>query len=313
MKPPCVALVSGVIDMCFLMPVFETIVPGIDMRITDALGERGEIELAVCWAPPQGLLASMPNLRLIQSIGAGVDHILKDSTLPPKPVCRIVDPDMTAGMTAYVCWAVINRQRRFPAYCAHSAAGVWQEEAIEPPSGHCVGIAGLGRLGTALAQALVTIGYRVQGWSRLPKTDPLPGVTHFHGKAGLEDFLAQTDTLVCLLPLTDETTGFLGRETFGLLPPGAHVINVGRGAHLVERDLLDALASGHLSGATLDTNAVEPLPQTHPFWRHPQILVTPHIASRTSPMTIARQTLDNYRHVCEGRTPPGQIDPRHGY
>ncbi|CAH2790150.1 MAG: hypothetical protein CBARDCOR_4562 [uncultured Caballeronia sp.] len=132
MKPPCVALVSGVIDMRFLMPAFETITLGIDVWITDALGERDKIELlAVCWAPPQGLLASMPNLRLIQSIGTGGDHILKDSTLPPKPVCRIVDSDMTAGTTAYVCWAVINRQRRFSAYCTHSAAGVWQEEAIE--------------------------------------------------------------------------------------------------------------------------------------------------------------------------------------
>jgi glyoxylate/hydroxypyruvate reductase A len=313
MKPPCVALVSEMLDMWYLVPAFKACHPDIDLRLGPDFGRLDEIDVAVCWSPPDGLLAMMPNLRLIQSLGAGADHILKDDELPDKPVCRIIDPDMTTGMSAYIAWAVINQQRRFPTYCAQSVTGVWKIDTITMPSRHRVGIAGMGRLGEAAAKALLAIGYTVHGWSRAPKPSCIPGVTYFHGDAERDAFLAQTDTLVCLLPLTAQTTGFLDRDVFAALPQGAHVINVGRGLHLVEADLLDALASGHLSAATLDTTIVEPLPPAHPFWGHERILVTPHIATRTAPATIARQTLDNDRLLCEGQTPAGQVDTHHGY
>jgi len=311
---PCVALLSQSLDMRYLVPAFEAACPGIDWRLRDDLRNVADIDAAVCWQPPQGLLSTLPNLQLIQSIGAGVDHIYADAALPEHvPVCRAVDTDMTAGMIAYVAWAVINRHRHFPDYVANSAQGVWRESPIVPPGEHRVGVAGLGRLGMAVAQALAALGYAVHGWSRSSK-DHLPaGVTGHHGAAALTDFLQGIDTLVCLLPLTDETRGFLNAALFAHLPRGSHLINVGRGAHLVEADLLAALASGQLAAATLDTTHVEPLPTNHAFWRDPRILVTPHIATRTSATAVARQTLANLNIVRAGQMPDTRTTRANGY
>ena len=172
---------------------------------------------------------------------------------------------------------------------------MWRESPIVPPSEHRVAIAGLGRLGLA-ARALAALGYRVSGWSRTPKPDLAEGITGYHGADGLPALLAQADTLVCLLPLTDETRGFLGAATFARLPRGAHVVNAGRGEHLDPAALLAALDSGQLSYATLDATPQEPLPPDHALWRHPKVMITPHIATRTPAAAIARQTLTTWRH-----------------
>lgn len=289
-RPPCIALLSQVLDMRYLIPAFDALCPDIDWRLQDSLGDRSDIDAAICWNAPAGVLATLPNLRVIQSIAAGVDHIYADPSLPDAiPVCRVVDPAMATGMSAYVAWAVINRQRHFTDYVANQAAGIWRESPIIAPSAHRVGIAGMGNLGMAAARGLTALGYRVSGWSRSEKTALPQGVTGYHGADSLTAFLAGADTLVCLLPLTQQTRGFLSASTFDQLPRGAHVVNVGRGAHLVEADLLAALDSGQLSAATLDAVEVEPMPETHVFWRRPDIMITPHIATRTPASTIAAQ------------------------
>jgi glyoxylate/hydroxypyruvate reductase A len=312
-KAPTIAFLSSQIQMDYLLPSFRAQFPGADLRLTQELGALEEIDAAVCWYPPEGLLARMPNLQLVQSVGAGIDHLTLDPALPAVPVCRIVDTDMASGMSAYVTWAVIQHQRSMGNYLASAAAGRWQEQPVLPPSRHRVGIAGLGTLGLACARALQTIGYSVRGWSRSPKADLPAGVESFHGDAGRAAFLAGCDTLVCLLPLTEETRGFLCAELFAQLPRGAHLINVGRGAHLVEADLLQALADGTLGAATLDALTQEPLPADHPFWQDPRILVTPHIATRTHPSAIARQTHDNLLQIRSGRAAAVAVDLARGY
>jgi glyoxylate/hydroxypyruvate reductase A len=273
-----------------------------------------EIDAAICWNPPAGSLARMPNLKLIQSIAAGVDHILSDPDLPPNvPVCRVVDPGMAAGMCAYVHWAVIQQQRHFDRYLAAAARRQWQEEPIVSPRRHRVGVAGFGWLGSACARSLAAVGYRVHAWHRGGRRPVPPGVAVYHGREQLDDFLGCSDTLVCLLPLTAETRGFLNADLFARLPRGAHVINVGRGDHLVEEDLLAAIASGQVGHATLDAFSTEPLPPDHPFWGEPRITITPHIASRTDLEAIARQALENLEQVRQGLTPPACVEPGRGY
>ncbi|HEY9223119.1 MAG TPA: glyoxylate/hydroxypyruvate reductase A [Variovorax sp.] len=313
-KPPVVALLSSVIPMQYLADAFEEAQPGIDVRLGADLGALEDIDIAVCWFPPHGRLAQLPKLQLVQSLAAGVDHILADPDLPRHlPLCRIVDDTMAAGMKAYVSWAVVQHHRGMKAYVASSDAATWEEQPVVSPRRHRVGIAGLGTLGLACADALATIGYQVRGWSRSAKSDLPEGVTGFHGADQLDDFLSGCDTLVCLLPLTPQTQGFLDAALFARLPRGAHLINVGRGDHLVEADLLPALASGQLSAATLDAFSQEPLPKDHPFWGHPNILVTPHIATRTDRLVIAQQTLANLAAIREGKRPPNQIDLERGY
>lgn len=313
-RPPRIALISGRIDMRYLLSPLQKLYPGIECRLIDDLGDRSEIDAAICWQAPAGVLKTLPNLKLIQSLGAGVDHVFADPELPSGvPVCRISEPGMTGGMNAYVAWAVINRHRHFPEYVQHSAQGQWRECPIVAPADHPVGIAGMGRLGQAAARVLTAIGYPVHGWSRTAKADLPEGVTGHAGTQGLQPFLASIDTLVCLLPLTEETQGFLGAATFSQMRRGSHLVNVGRGGHLVEADLLAALDSGQLASATLDTTQVEPLPQGHAFWGDPRILVTPHIATRTPPATIARQTLDNLLRLQTGAPLHARAFPEQGY
>lgn len=296
-----IALVSDQIAMDYLRPAFNARFPQaklhrIDTEVQD-LDALAEIDTVVCWSPPVGLLARMPKLRLIQSVGAGTDHITRDTALPDVPIRRIVDAEMAAGMNAYVAWAVVHGQRHMAGYIESQRRAAWEESPVVPPGRHRVGIAGLGVLGQSAARALLAIGYQVRGWSRSPKSDLPAGVDAFHGDAGRAAFLAGCDTLVCLLPLTDDTHGILNAELFAQLPRGAHLVNAGRGAQLVQDDLLAALESGQIASAVLDAFIEEPLPAQHPFWHHPRITVTPHIATRTGPEAIARQTEDNLKRL----------------
>jgi glyoxylate/hydroxypyruvate reductase len=309
---PTIALLSSVADMRHLHQAFQEEFPEARLRMGDDLGALCEIDAAVCWRPPPGLLARMPNLALIQSAAAGIDHLTSDPTLPDVPVFRIIDPAMAFGMASYVCWAVVHRQRAMADYLAHAQAHVWKPRRLEPPQQHGVGIAGLGTLGLACAQALMALGYRVRGWSRTPRSAPA-GLQAFHGDAQRDQFLSGCDTLVCLLPLTPETMGILSRDLFERLPRGAHLVNVGRGAHLVEADLLSALDDGLLRAATLDTFVEEPLPPAHPFWHDPRITVTPHIATATSPVVIARQTRLNLERLRQGNAQAAAVDLKRGY
>lgn len=299
--PLNIALVSDQIAMDYLRPAFSARFPQARLHRIDTevqeLAALADIDAAVCWSPPIGLLARMPKLRLIQSVAAGTDHITRDTALPDVPICRIVDPEMAAGMNAYVAWAVVHGQRHMAGYIESQRRAAWEESPIVPPGRHRVGIAGLGVLGQSVAKALTAIGYPVRGWSRSPKTGLPEGVQAFHGDAARAAFLAGCDTLVCLLPLTEDTHGILNADLFAQLPRGARIINVGRGAQLVQDDLLAALESGQIASAVLDAFTEEPLPAQHPFWHHPRITVTPHIATRTGPEAIARQTEDNLKRL----------------
>ncbi|GGF44422.1 glyoxylate/hydroxypyruvate reductase A [Aliidongia dinghuensis] len=314
MRPSVVALASTAIDMRYLLPSFAAAGSGLDLRLGPDWGALDEIDAVLCWHPPHGLAARLPRLRLVHSIAAGVDHITADPTLPADvPVCRVIDPDMASGMVSYVAWAVAHRHRHFDRYLERQRQSVWEESPIVPSRLHRVGIAGMGVLGRAVGAALATLGYDVAGWSRSAKTDLPAGVLGYHGAEELMAFLGRSDTLVCLLPLTEETRGFLAADLFRALPKGAHLVNVGRGAHLVDADLIAALDENHLSAATLDAFTEEPLPGDHPFWHHPRIVVTPHIATRTAPSVVVAQLLDNLARLEAGAPLVGAIDRLRGY
>ena len=284
----------------------------LDIRVWPEIGKPAEIEYALVWRPEPGFLASLPNLKLILSLGAGVDHLLGDPQLPRHlPIVRLVDPHMTDAMSEYVVLQVLRLHRRDLDYRAQQEAGLWRELDQKNAVDRRVGILGLGELGRDAAKKLRALGFDVAGWSRGERT--VPGVASYAGANGLPQLLGRSEILVCLLPLTAETEGILNGSTLALLPKGAALVNAARGAHLVEEDLLAALASAQISAAVLDVFREEPLPAGHPFWRHPRVILTPHVAAFTNPATAAPIILDNIRRFEEGRPLLNQIDPARGY
>lgn len=287
-------------------------VPDLELRFLPAFGDPADIEYALVWLPPPGLLASLPNLKVIFSLGAGVDHLLRDPTLPDVPLVRMVEPGLTEGMTEYVCLHVLRWHRDAPAYEHQQGERVWKQVPHQRIARERrVGILGLGVLGQDAARALAQLRFDVAGWSRTAKR--VEGVTCFHGDAGLPPFLARTEILVCLLPLTPDTENILDAKLFAGLPPGAVVINAARGKLQVEEDLLAALDSGHLAGATLDVFRAEPLPAEHPFWTHPKVTVTPHVAAITQARTGIRHIADAIGRARRGEPLLHLVDRQRGY
>jgi glyoxylate/hydroxypyruvate reductase len=281
--------------------------PEVELRVWPDFGDPTEIEAALVWRPQPGLLDRLPNLRLILSLGAGVDHIFADPALPAGvPIVRLVDPYLTAAMSEYVQLQVLRLHRQDPAYLAQQQARLWRRLPQPNAAERRVGVLGLGVLGSDAALRLKVLGFDVAGWSRTEQT--LPGVLTFHGADGLEGLLRRSEILICLLPLTAATAGILDATRFALLPRGAGIINCARGGHLVEADLLAALDSGQLSAAVLDVFRDEPLPPEHPFWRHPRILVTPHVAASTNAPTAAVAVADNLRRLRDGRPLVNRVD-----
>ncbi len=288
-------------------------IPELDFRVwPHGVGDPADIEFALVWAPKPGEMRRYPNLRAILSLGAGVDHILGDPDLPPGvPIVRLVDRGLTRGMVEYVVHRVLHYHREFDLYARLQQERRWQTRRSPDPAGRRVGILGLGHIGRACAAALLGFGFPIAGWSRTPKD--VPGVESFHGGEGLMPFLGRTDILVCLLPLTAETAGIIDARALAALPEGAFLINAARGGHLVDEDLLAALDRRHLAGATLDVFHDEPLPEDHPFWRHPMVAVTPHMASITDTATAAQEVAANMRRIEAGETPHHVVDPKRGY
>lgn len=286
--------------------------PDLTIRTWSELQSPDEIEFVLCWQPENGSLGRLSHLRAVFSIGAGVDHILKDTSLPAHiPVVRMLDPSLDNAITQYILLAVLRQHRRIDAYRELQSRGIWKKLGISNLCLPKIGILGLGRLGMRAARLLTELGYPVSGWSR--STKHVEGVTSYCGLEGLAPMLAQSDILVSILPSTQATKGLLNTALFAQLPRGAHVINVGRGEHLVEDDLLAALDTGQISGATLDVFSVEPLPVGHSFWGHPRIIITPHIGGDTIPETAAEFVVGNIEKIRAGRRPVGQIDRRCGY
>jgi glyoxylate/hydroxypyruvate reductase A len=270
-----------------------------------------QADYGVVWAPPQQFLDEQPGLKGIYNIGAGVDALLK-LKLPPKAmVVRIDDGGMAVQMAEFVCHALIRHFRELDVYEAEIAQGQWSFRKPRNRTEFPVGIMGLGVLGQRVAQAVRQFEFPVFGWSRTARE--LEGIQCFSGAGQFDEFLRATRVLVCLLPLTPDTTGIMNRRTLSLLQPGGYVINVARGGHLVEEDLIPLLDSGHLAGATLDVFRTEPLPAGHPFWKHPRITVTPHTSARTLRDETIEQIVGKILAQERGEPIAGVVDRQRGY
>ncbi|HEX3537316.1 MAG TPA: glyoxylate/hydroxypyruvate reductase A [Stellaceae bacterium] len=293
-------------------PLLSRLMPEHEFRFWPEIGDRAAIDYALVWNPEPGLFASLPNLKLIVGLGAGVDALLRDKMLPPQvPIVRLVDPYMTDAMSEYVVFQVLRLHRQDLDYMAQQREHVWQEREQVNAGERRVGILGFGTLGQDAGRKLKALGFDVAGWSRTLRQ--VAGFTTFAGEAGFGELLGRSDILVCLLPLTPATEGILDAAAFARLPPGAGLVNAGRGGHLVEADLIPALDSGQLSAAVLDVFRTEPLPADHPFWSHPRVIVTPHVAAETHPSTAAPIIRDAIRQFETGLPLANRVDPSRGY
>ena len=268
-------------------------------------------DYAVVWAPPQSFLDEQTQLKGLFNIGAGVDALMKLRLPVQAKVIRLDDAGMSVQMAEYVCHAVIRHFREFDGYEADTAQGTWSFRKPRLRSEFPIGVMGLGVLGERVARALTAFEFPVNGWSRSAKS--IDSVRGFAGAAQFDAFLAATRILVCLLPLTPDTRDIMRRETLARLRPGGYVINVARGAHLVDDDLVSLLDSGHLSGATLDVFRTEPLPSAHPFWKHPKITVTPHASARTLRDESIAQIVGKILAMERGEPVAGIVEPNRGY
>lgn len=268
-------------------------------------------DYAIVWKPPQQLLDEQPQLKALFNTGAGVDALMQLHLSAGVPVIRLDDAGMAVQMAEYVCHALIRHFREFDAYAADTRAGQWTYRKPRSRAEFPVGILGLGVLGERVARAVAQFDFPVNGWSRSLKN--LPGVQCYSGLEQLPTFLAATRVLVCLLPLTRDTQDLLNLENLSRLQRGGYVINVARGAHLVDEDLLALLDSGHLAGATLDVFRTEPLPAAHPFWKHPQVTVTPHTSARTLRSESIAQIAGKIVALERGEVVAGVVELGRGY
>jgi glyoxylate/hydroxypyruvate reductase len=284
----------------------------IDFRTLNKLGDTGDIEVALAWKPDRGLLATFKNLKLIVSLGMGVDHLLADDRLPDGvPIVRIMDASIVGQMAEYAIYWALRHHRDIDKYEASQRAERWKPEEFVDTIDRRVGVMGLGNIGQDTARKFAILGFPTAGWSRTKKT--VEGVETFHGADGLQKFLARSDILVDVLPLTRDTHGLMNAKAFGQLPRGAYFINMARGGHVVDDDLLAALDSGQLSGAALDVFNTEPLPPDHRYWSHPRVRVTPHIAGYTNPRTASPGVIENIKRLRSGRPLIHTVDPKTGY
>lgn len=286
--------------------------PDIDIDLWPAIKDKEQVHFAVCWNQPNYLLDEFPNLQAVSSLGAGVDHLLSDESLPDDvKVCRIVSPSLSQQMAEYVLGAVISIRRNFRQYTQQKEEQMWEILPSPPAPEFPIGVMGLGEIGRPVATLLAGMGYQVSGWSRSPKD--LEGINCFHGDKQLSAFIKQIQVLVCLLPLTDETEGILDLSLFKQLEQPGWLINVARGNHLVDEDLIYALDRNILEGAWLDVFSEEPMPDKHAFWNRPNIMITPHAASLTQPAEAAEQIVENYKRLLSGLELRNQVDREQGY
>ena len=283
--------------------------PGADISVWQPGAPQADH--AVVWAPPQQFMDEQPGLQALFNIGAGVDALLKLRLPSTALVVRLDDAGMAVQMAEYVCHAVIRHFREFDGYEADMKAGRWGYRKPRLRSDYPIGVMGLGVLGERVAQALAQFDFPVNGWSRSPKT--IEGVRAFSGAGQFSDFLAASRVLVNLLPLTPDTANVINHNTLARLRSGAYVINVARGAHLVDEDLLAAIASGHVAGAMLDVFRTEPLPAGHAFWNHPRITLTPHTSARTLRDESIAQIARKIAALQRGEAVAGIVNPARGY
>lgn len=281
-----------------------------------ALAVSDSVHVAVVANPPPGSLLGLPKLRLIQSLWAGVDRLLRDPTLPPGvPIARMVDPAMTAAMAETAVWATLALHRGFFANALAQRAGLWQQQVQRRAEAVRVLVLGMGQMGTAAARRIAQQGYRVAGWSLRPR-DASPDLDPIDCRCGaqaLAALLTDTDIVINLLPLTEATSGLLDARFFAALPRGAGIVNLARGAHVVDADLLASLDSAHLQHAVLDVFHTEPLPAGHAFWSHPRVTMLPHVAAQTDARSAALLVAANVNALLEGRPLAHLVKLERGY
>ncbi len=310
--PEAIAYISRDTDGQLWKKALEAALGPVDFRTLDNLGDKASIGVVLAWKPPAGLIASFPNVKLIVSLGMGVDHLLADDKLPEGvPITRIMDDGLVGQMSEYALYWALRHHRDIDKYAASQRAKIWKVEDFVDTVHRRIGILGLGTIGQDTAKKFAALGFPTAGWSRTRKS--LPGIETFHGPDGLARVLAQSDILVNVLPLTRDTRGLLDAKFFAALPKGAYLINMARGGHVVDEALLAALDSGHLSGAALDVFNQEPLPPEHRYWTHPRVKVTPHVAGATNPRTASPGVIENIRNIRAGKPLINTVDPKSGY
>ena len=282
------------------------------IEIYPEVSDRNSVEFILCWKAGKGVFDQFPNLKAVQSLGASVSHILDHQVLAPEiQIARIVDERLSEDMWEFVLAVVMAHIKRLGNYQASEADKEWKPLAYRSIRDVRISFLGLGKIGAYVAKKFAQLGFEVSGWSRNEKE--LTGIRSFAGEVGLHQMLKETDILINLLPHTSQTEGLLNEDRLTLLPQGAYLINVGRGETLIEKDLLNLLDSDHLSGAYLDVFQVEPLASDHPFWKHPKIRISPHIASITNIESASKQIVENYRRLKAGEALLNCVSPKQGY
>ncbi|WP_421773949.1 2-hydroxyacid dehydrogenase [Gracilimonas sp.] len=286
--------------------------PNLDVEIWPRVENKERVNFAVCWNHPKHVLNSFANLRAVSSLGAGVNHLLNDEDLAEDVnICRLITGSLKEQMAEYVLNAINNYRLHTITYADQRKEVKWESHSSIPKKHAPVGVLGLGEMGEDVATLLLQQEYIVNSWSRTKKE--IDGLTSFAGNEELDDFLGQTNIIVNLLPLTEETEGILDLELFKKLRKPGYLINVGRGSHLVEEDLIYALDTGHLEGACLDVFETEPLPENHPFWNRKNIMITPHIAAITPAKEAADVIIENYKRALSGMELLYEVDRNKGY
>ncbi|MEB6663368.1 glyoxylate/hydroxypyruvate reductase A [Achromobacter ruhlandii] len=294
------------------VPRLQAAMPGCRISVWNSDGPPSGAEVALVWKPPVELFRHETRIETLFNLGAGVDALLKMKEIPPHVrIVRLEDAGMSVQMAEYALYALLRVSRDFQAFDESQARQHWDTREGTRQADWPVGVLGLGQVGARVAQTLAEFGYPVAGWSRTPRE--IPGVESFSGQDALPAFLARTRFLVNVLPLTPDTRGILNRDTLGQLLPEAHLVNVGRGEHLVEEDLVRMLEEGEIAGATLDVFHTEPLPKDHPFWRDPRVHVTPHIAARTLRDESIEQIAGKVARLMRGEPITGVVERERGY
>ena len=277
--------------------------PEMDVRVYPDEGDVNEVEYAVVWKHPRGILNKYPNLKAILSLGAGVDHIISDPELPEGlPIVRLVDKKLTHEMCLHSLHWVLHFHSDQYLYRIQQQSREWIQQSSVQSEDRTIGIMGLGNIGKAIGDSLINLDFKVVGWGARPK-ESLGGIEYYCGHEQLADFLSQTDVLINVLPLTEDTKNILTKIELAFLPKESFIINIGRGGIINESDLLTSLDSGHITAVALDVFAQEPLPENNSLWDHPLVYVTPHIAGQSNPGSAAQTIADNIRLIEKGETP----------
>ncbi len=283
--------------------------PSLDVQVYPNISRPDDVTCAVLWLHPYGVLSQFPNLKLMCSMGAGADHMLNDPDLPNIPLTRIVSQTIASSMSNFVIMAVLDYHRNMDKYRNDQESKIWDQVTF-PEISVRIGVMGLGQLGTDVAKKLTYLGFEVSGLSKSRKS--LQGVKSYVDTE-IDRFLDEINVLVCLLPMTKETRGVLNKSLFVKLSNPTYLISVGRGYQQVEKDILEAIDMGKLTGAFLDVFEEEPLPKNNPIWHHPKIKMTPHIASITNPAAAVPEIFKNYKRVMNGDEPLHIVNVDKGY